>query len=46
LYFTFFFNPLSANVVHDRHDADVACSRCSVFKKWPWGDNFLQNGLL
>jgi len=25
-----FFNLLSANVVHSRHDADVACSSCSA----------------
>jgi len=28
-----FRNPLSANVVHTRHDADVVCSGCSALDR-------------
>jgi len=44
-----YFNPLSANVVHTRHDTDVACkvkfikNGLSVFER---GETLLQNGML
>jgi len=29
------FNPLSANVMHGRHDTDVTCSDCSAsYRSW------------
>jgi len=56
-YFLFiFFIPLSANVVHARHGADVACSGCSASYRKKYikndhsifdrGEHLLKNGIL
>jgi len=48
------YNPLSANVMHARHDADVICSGCSASYRqksskmafFERGENLLQNDIL